>query len=117
MCGHEPSRFVAIGASGEAGLGDIRDLLGALRQPVRAVVMVVLHRPSDRISYLREVLARVVSMPVRVAGEAEKLEPGTCYIGEPDEHLTLLDTHLAHLVDGANHTLRNRTIDALFNSL
>ena len=52
-----------------------------------------------------------------VAIEAEALERGTCYIGEPDEHLTLMDTDLAHLVAGRRNRLRNRTVDALFNSL
>ena len=32
-----------------------------------------------------------------LADEAEILEEGVCYIGEPDGHLTLMDTHLAHL--------------------
>ena len=110
-------RFVAIGASGPEGLSDIVELLRALSKPVSAVVMVVLHRPSDRPSHLREVLARTCDLPVLVAEEAEGLVHGACYIGEPAGHLTLVDRHVAHLVADANHRLRNRTVDALFNSL
>jgi chemotaxis response regulator CheB len=109
--------FIAIGASGSEGLADIKELLAALAQPVPAVVMVVLHRPTDRISHLRAILARSCAMPVVVAEEAEELLPGTCYIGEPDGHLTLFARNRAQLVGGAGHCLRNRTIDTLFGSL
>jgi two-component system chemotaxis response regulator CheB len=109
--------FLAIGASGAEGLHDIQSLLGALPEPTPAVVMVVMHRPSDQVSHLREILARNSGMPIIIAEEAEWLEPNTCYIGEPDHHLTLVDHHIAHLVEGAGHRLRNRTIDTLFNSL
>ena len=86
-------------------------------KPVLAIVMVVLHRLSDKLSHLREVLARGSSIKVVLAAEAEDLEKGVCYIGEPDGHLTLVDTHFAHLVPGGGHRLRDRTIDALFASL
>jgi two-component system, chemotaxis family, protein-glutamate methylesterase/glutaminase len=109
--------FVAIGASGSEGLDDIIAVLRALAKPVPAVVMVVLHRPSDKISHLREILARACDLPVVIASEAEILKPGVCYLGEPDGHLTLMDKHLAHLLPGADHRLRNATIDALFDSL
>ena len=112
----EPA-FVAIGASGSEGLSDIIALLQALAEPCAAVVMVVLHRPSDRISHLREVLAQRCRMPVVVAEEAQTLVAGTCHIGEPDGHISLVDHHVAHLVPGAGHRLRNRTVDTLFNSL
>ncbi len=110
-------RFIAIGASGAEGLDDIKTLLNLLPSPVHAVVMVVLHRPSNRISHLRDVLARSCRIKVVLAVEAEVLEEGVCYIGEPDGHLTLMDTHLAHLLPGAGHRLRGRTIDVLFKSL
>ena len=109
--------FVCIGASGHEGLDDIKELLQGLGGSLPAVIMVVLHRPSDKISFLRDILARSCDMPVLVANEAEVLECGTCYIGEPDGHLTLMDNQQAHLVPGRNHVFRNRTIDTLFKSL
>lgn len=117
MTQRHPPMFVAIGASGSEGLDDIRDLLGALPALLDAIVMVVLHRPSDQISHLREVLARSTKLRVLIATETESLVPGTCYIGAPDEHLTLVDTNLAHMVPGEDNRLRNRTVDTLFNSL
>lgn len=112
-----PPYFVALGASGGEGLCDIKDLLRDLGQAAGIVVMVVLHRPSDKLSALREVLARSCSMPVVVTEEAEKFEAGTCYIGEPDQHLTLVTRNMAGLVPGGGNRLRNRTIDTLFVSL
>jgi two-component system chemotaxis response regulator CheB len=109
--------FVAVGASGSEGLRDITTFLRALPRSLPAVVMVVLHRPSDQVSSLRDVLARSCDLPVVVAEDAEAFEPGTCYIGEPDGHLTLVARNLAHLVPGEHHRFRNRTIDVLFTSL
>jgi two-component system chemotaxis response regulator CheB len=106
--------IVAIGASGGEGLNDIKTLLAALPHPINAIVMVVLHRPSERISALRDVLARRSAIPVVVAEQAEAFEKGVCYIGEPDRHLTIGLQGGADLVAGS---LRNRTIDALFLSL
>jgi chemotaxis response regulator CheB len=109
--------FVAIGASGGAGLDDIVELLGALPYPLKAIVLVVLHRPTDRLSHLQSILSRSSRMPVVIADEGQNLQTGTCYIGEPDKHITLIDHHLAHLVLDTTNLLRNRTIDALFESL
>lgn len=109
--------FLAVGASGSEGLNDIKTLLAALSRPVAAVVLVVLHRPSGQVSFLRDVLARNCHMPVVVAAEAETFRPGVCYIGEPAEHLTLAARNFAHLVPGHGNRLRNRAIDTLFNSL
>ena len=112
-----PPYFIAIGASGSEGLQDIVGLLRALPQPLPAVVMVVLHRPIDKVSTLRDVLARQCEMPIVVSMEGENFVSGTCYIGEPQEHLTLVARNLAHLVPGHGNRLRNRTIDTLFKSL
>ncbi|MGK7870929.1 chemotaxis protein CheB [Falsiroseomonas sp. E2-1-a20] len=114
----EPPPFiVAIGASGDEGLNDIKALLASFPHPINAIVMVVLHRPSERISALRDVLARRAGIPVVVAEQAETFEKGVCYIGEPDQHLTLGSRTSVVLVDGSDNRLRNRTIDTLFISL
>jgi two-component system, chemotaxis family, protein-glutamate methylesterase/glutaminase len=110
-------RYVAIGASGGDGLDDINALLRALPRPLAAVVMMVLHRPVDRISQLREVLATATQAPVIVAREGVTFEPGRIYIGEPAHHLTLIGGNVASLVAGAENEHRNRTVDLLFRSL
>ena len=113
----DPPFFIAIGASGSEGMTDMVMLLRLLPKPVHAVVLAVLHRPFHKVSYLRDILARDCGMPVVVAEEAERFVPGTCYIGEPDGHLTLATDAQASLVTGQADRLRNRTVDTLFNSV
>jgi len=92
-------------------------LLGALPHPTPAVILVVLHRPVDQISHLRDILARASPIEVRVALRDERFRPGICYIGEPGEHLTLAAHNLAGMIADLADRHRNRTIDALFASV
>jgi two-component system chemotaxis response regulator CheB len=108
---------VAIGASGREGLEDIKRLLSALPSTLQAVVLVVLHRPSDKVSHLREVLSRASAMPVVLAAKGDRYRVGCCYVGEPDAHLSLAANSSVQLVEGANHRHRGRTVDILFNSI
>lgn len=112
-----PPFIVAIGASGGEGLTDIRDLLAALPVGLPAVVLVVLHRPSDQVSHLKEVLSRASQMPVLIPQQGDQFRAGYCYVGEPDAHLTLAQKSNVRLVEGAGDKHRNRTIDILFNSV
>src|SRR4051812_16037260 len=73
-----PPFFVAIGASGANGLGDIRLMLTALPADLPAVILVVLHRPSDQISHLHDVLSRSSTMPVVLAIEDDEFRIGCC---------------------------------------
>lgn len=108
---------MAIGASGGEGLRDIRDLLAALPVGLPAVVLVVLHRPSDQISHLKQVLSRASQMPVLISRQGDQFRAGYCYVGEPDAHLTLAQKSNVRLVEGAGDKHRNRTIDILFDSV
>ena len=110
-------RCIAIGASGMEGLSDIKELLAALPDPLPAIVLVVLHRPVDLLSYLREVLARATHLRVEIAEEGKTMELGVVYIGEPDNHLRLVAGHTADLVADPGNKHRNRTVDMLFHSL
>src|SRR4051794_26292838 len=111
------SWFVAIGASGCDGLDDIRSILRELPPSLNAVVLIVLHRLWDKPSHLAAVLGRVARMPVRMALDGGRFAPGTAYIGEPADHLTLAANSFGRLVDDANRTHRNRTVDLLFRSV
>lgn len=107
---------IAVGASGPKGLQDLCDLL---RQwsALDAVVMIVLHRPWDAVSHLREILQRSSRMPVIIADEDEHLRPGRVYIGEPASHLTLLARTMGTVTPDPARLHRNRTVDLLFHSL
>jgi chemotaxis response regulator CheB len=109
--------IVAIGASGSEGLSDLRDLLEALPAKLCAVVLVVLHRPSDQISYLRQVLAERSALPVVIPDEDQEFRVGVCYIGEPAAHLSLAARNHVHLIEGAQDKYRNQTVDLLFTSV
>jgi two-component system chemotaxis response regulator CheB len=109
--------YVAIGASGAEGLRDIRILLSQLPIDLNAVVLVVLHRPWDEISYLKEILERASRMPVAIATDGEQFEVGMVYIGEPADHLTLARKSFGAIVEDPERIYGNRTVDLLFKSV
>lgn len=109
--------FVAIGASGPVGLDDIGALLRDLPATLRAVVLIVLHRPWGKTSHLQAVLSRLSRLPVLVAAQGERFEVGVAYIGEPAEHLTLAARSFGSLVGDPDRQYGNRTVDLLFHSL
>lgn len=109
--------FVAIGASGAEGMSDLLALLRSLPSPICGVTLVVLHRPWDRSSNLKAVLARGCPHPIVIADEGESFESGTVYIGEPAAHLVLAERSFGELVQDPDYAYRNRTIDLLFRSV
>jgi two-component system, chemotaxis family, protein-glutamate methylesterase/glutaminase len=109
--------FVGIGASGGEGLRDIEALLRTFPASLPIVVMVVLHRLWDHPTHLRAVLQPSSKLPIVIAAEGERLEPGTVYIGEPASHLTLASKTFGAIVDDAKARYRNRTVDLLFASI
>jgi two-component system, chemotaxis family, protein-glutamate methylesterase/glutaminase len=117
MASPPPPWFIVIGASGREGLDDIRDLLRELPSSLFAVVLIVLHRPWHQISRLQTVLARESQLPVVIATHGERFEPGTVYIGEPEDHLTLATNSFGFLVHDPERQYGNRTVDLLFQSV
>jgi two-component system chemotaxis response regulator CheB len=109
--------YVAMGASGPKGLADLRALLALMPGDIAAIVLVVLHRPPDKISHLREILARSTDLPVVIATDNGVFTAGTCYIGTPSDHLALASNSRVRLIDGAANQYCNRTVDLLFTSL
>ncbi|HIG16123.1 MAG TPA: chemotaxis protein CheB [Candidatus Handelsmanbacteria bacterium] len=107
---------IAIGASGAEGLDDLRSLL-AEWQEINAIVMIVLHRPWEKDTHLRQILQRSTHMPVQIADQGQQLRPGCIYIGEPSRHLCLLSDSISILISDPKRAHRNRTVDLLFNSL
>lgn len=109
--------YVAIGASGPAGMRDIINLLKELRPDCNASFLVVLHRPIEYESRLQSVLQRELRLPVRIAEKDEPLLTGVCYIGHPNAHLTVSACGQAALINGGDNVFRNRTVDLLFGSV
>ena len=106
--------IIAIGASA-VRLEAIEALLMRLPPSLPAAILIVLHRPPQRVSYLPEILRRFWIGPVVVSWEGDTLEHGTCYLGLSDGHLTVgPDARIQLLSDGF---YRGHSIDALFQSL
>jgi two-component system chemotaxis response regulator CheB len=113
-----PHWFVAVGASGSLGFQNINELLGLLPPLSNATILVVLHRRSDQISILAQVLGRHAAIPVVVAADGKQFERGVCYLGEPSSHLALAARSMGKLVsDQIKGQHRNRTVDLLFSSV
>lgn len=109
--------YIALGASGREGLDDLRTLMAALPADLPAVVLIVLHRPWDRLSHLQSILAKAANMPVVIAADGIRFTPGTAYIGDPADHLTLVSRSFGELVEDPERRFGNRTVDLLFSSV
>ena len=107
---------IAIGASGAEGLDDLQALL-AEWQEIDAIVMIVLHRPWEKDTHLRQILQRSTHMSVQIADQGQHLRAGCIYIGEPSRHLCLLSNSVSILISDPERAHRNRTVDLLFNSV
>jgi two-component system, chemotaxis family, protein-glutamate methylesterase/glutaminase len=109
--------IIAIGASGAQGLDDLRELLKELPPELAAVILVVLHRPWQQPTFLRDILADATPLPVIIAADGEHLQTGTVYIGEPSRHITLTAHGCCGVIDDQDRKYRNRTIDLLLKSV
>jgi two-component system chemotaxis response regulator CheB len=106
--------IVAIGASA-GGVAAVSELLSLLPGDLAAAVLVVVHRDPDRRSHLQNILTRKCQLKVAVPRQGDRLEYGVCFVGTPDQHLTVAPGLHVHLMPG--HFYRGHNIDALFNSL
>ncbi|MGW2817409.1 chemotaxis protein CheB [Streptomyces sp. NPDC001415] len=75
---------VASSAGGIHGLGV---LLGALGAEFPVPVLIVQHLDPRHRTVIAEVLARRMSLPVKLAEDGEHAEPGVVYVAPPDRHL------------------------------
>jgi two-component system chemotaxis response regulator CheB len=106
----EPA-LVVIGASA-GGVEALSDLLSYVPPNLRAIVVCATHRGPHQPNRLQEILARAAHLPVVVPHDGEKLQPGVCYVGMADPHLTIGPGPSARLI--ADGFYRGHNIDALF---
>jgi two-component system chemotaxis response regulator CheB len=105
------SRHRRIGAS-SGGVEALQSLLAALSD-LDAIVLVVLHRPVNRTSSLREILPRELRMPVVIARHGGLLHHGVCYIAEPSQHLMVGPGLRADLLPDHRYTTRDGPVDLI----
>ena len=100
-----PYDIVAIAASA-GGITALGRVLGSLPGGFPVPVLVVQHLDPRHKTVIAEVLGRRARIPVKLAGEGEKAEPGTIYVSPPNRHLlvgadgvlTLSNSELVHFV-------------------
>jgi two-component system chemotaxis response regulator CheB len=82
----EPYGIVAIAASA-GGVTALGRVLSGLPAGFPVPVVVVQHLDPRHQTILAEVLGRRVKLPVRLAEEGQRTEPGMIYIAPPNRHL------------------------------
>ncbi|WP_053725836.1 chemotaxis protein CheB [Streptomyces sp. WM6378] len=85
---HSEERYdiVAV-ASSAGGIHGLGVLLGALGADFPVPVLIVQHLDPRHRTVIAEVLARRMSLPVKLAEDGEHAEPGVVYVAPPDRHL------------------------------
>jgi two-component system chemotaxis response regulator CheB len=106
---------VVIGASA-GGIEALLALLPGLSADFRIPIIIVLHLPRDRPSFLAQIFLQKCALPVCEAADKEPVHPGTVYFAPPDYHL-LIDAgpSLALSADELVNYSRP-SIDVLFES-
>jgi two-component system, chemotaxis family, protein-glutamate methylesterase/glutaminase len=100
-----PYSIVAIAASA-GGITALSRVLGGLPDGFPVPVLVVQHLDPRHKTVIAEVLGRRANLPVRLAQEGDKAQPGMIYVAPPNRHLlvgadgvlTLSSSELVHFV-------------------
>jgi two-component system chemotaxis response regulator CheB len=106
---------IGIGASA-GGVEAMRTLFAGLPDDLPAAVLVVLHMPAHSPSRLDGVLTAVTRLPVEIARDGARLQPGHVYVASPDRHL-LVEGQRLRLSRGPKECRVRPAIDVLFRSL
>jgi two-component system chemotaxis response regulator CheB len=107
----------AITIGGSAGaLEALGAILPALPHGFALPIVVVLHIPPNKPSYLPEVLGSMCALPVKEAEDKEPISRGTVYVAPPDYHVLIEKQRCLSLsVDAPVHYSRP-AIEVLFES-
>jgi two-component system chemotaxis response regulator CheB len=107
--------MVVIGTSA-GGIDALLALLPGLSADFRIPVVIVLHLPRDRPSYLAQIFLQKCALPVCEAADKEPVRPGTVYFAPPDYHL-LIDAGPTLALSADEPVNYSRpSIDVLFES-
>ena len=108
-----PPRLVVIGSSA-GGIDALGQLVGSLPEEFTAPIVIGQHLDPNRVSHLGEILTRRSTLPVRVVGDRDRLEPGIIYVVPSNRHVEVTDHHV-RLRDPDN-TISKPSIDLLLSS-
>lgn len=105
---------MVIGASA-GGIPPLLSVIGALPDDFPGAVLVVVHMPALSKSRLPQLLQRVTTLRVKLAGHLEPLEGGRIYVAPPDQHLIVRQGHV-ELSHGPRENHTRPALDPLFRS-
>ncbi|MFG2497983.1 chemotaxis protein CheB [Streptomyces sp. NPDC048441] len=108
--------IVAVAASA-GGIQGLSALLSGLGPTLRVPVLVVQHLDPRHRTLLAEVLSRRTELPVKLAEDQERVEPGTVYLAPPDRHLLVGPAGLLSLSNSELVHFVRPSADLLFESV
>ena len=85
--------------------------------PVSASILLVQHMPRFVNEPVREILACLTEMRVKIARNGDRLEPATVYVAPSEEHLELAGNRRIRLTDGPNVCFVRPSVDVAMKSL
>ena len=106
--------IIVIGGSAGA-TAPLRDILGRLPADLPAAVFVVLHIPSQGVGSFSTLASSASRLPVVQAESGMVITNGRIYLGAPDHHLLLYQSHIM-LGRGPRENMVRPAIDPLFRS-
>src|SRR5947209_9088668 len=109
-----PKQLVVIGASA-GGIDALSTLVSTLATDFPSPILIAQHLDPYRLSYLREILARKSSLPVRTVQDREPLQNATVYVVPSDRHVEISD-HMVHVLDEPRRGRPAPSIDLLLAS-
>jgi two-component system chemotaxis response regulator CheB len=112
-CGH---RVLAVAASA-GGIAALRTLLAELPAGFPMPVLIVQHLSPKYPTSVAQVLGRSSALPVRLAEDGERIEPGVVYVAPPGRHLLAASDGTVRLADTEPVNYVRPSADRLFASV
>lgn len=107
-------KFIAIVVS-SAGIDDLHRVLHPLRTGIAAAIVVVIQEPAEGAPPTIEQIARGLALPVSLATDRTRVEPGRVFLAPRRQRLTI-DAEGCFKVDRAPATVDTHLADLLFAS-
>jgi two-component system chemotaxis response regulator CheB len=111
----DPHPIVIIGGS-TGSIEILLELLPGLHNPMRATMIIVVHRRNTADSTLSELLAHRTKNPLREVDEKESVDAGVIYLAPADYHLLIESDHIFSLDDSEKVNYTRPAIDVTFES-
>jgi len=109
-------QLVAIGSSA-GGPAALAKILGGLAAPFPAAIVVVQHGDENLAAGLTDWLARYSALPIRLAADGERPEPGSVLIAATSEHLVLTSGARLHYTAEPSNAIHRPSVDLFFQSV